>query len=125
ILEVISKSQNNEISLPSLIEYEDEELETAFEEYAVGNKNKILLGDIDLHRWKIDLQEDLVKLKQIQVGASSITPIRDEKLNDLLKLIDQKIKNPINKGNKKILIFTAFADTANYLYDHVAEYAKK
>lgn len=124
ILEVISKSQNNEISLPSLTDYDDEELETAFEEYAVGNKNKILLGDMDLHRWKMDLQEDLVKLKQIQNGASSITPIRDEKLNDLLKLIDHKIKNPINKGNKKILIFTAFADTANYLYDHIAEYVK-
>lgn len=124
VIEIISKSQKNEIRLPSLINYDDEELETAFEEYTVGNKNKILLGDMDLHRWKIDLQEDLIKLKQIQDEASAITPIRDKKLNDLLRLIDHKIKTPINKGNKKILIFTAFADTANYLYDHVAEYVK-
>lgn len=124
ILEVISKSQNNEIKLPSLINYDDEELETAFEDYAVGNKNKILLGDMDLHRWKMDLEEDLVKLKQIQRGASSVTPNRDEKLNDLLWLIDNKIQNPINEENKKVLIFTAFADTANYLYDHVADYVK-
>ncbi|WAT25339.1 helicase-related protein [Aerococcus urinaeequi] len=124
ILEVISKSQNNEIKLPSLINYDDEELETAFEDYAVGNKNKILLGDMDLHRWKMDLEEDLVKLKQIQRGASSVSPNRDEKLNDLLRLIDNKIQNPINEGNKKVLIFTAFADTANYLYDHVADYVK-
>lgn len=124
ILEVISKSQNNEIKLPSLINYDDEELETAFEDYSVGKKNKILLGDMDLHRWKMDLEEDLVKLKQIQQGARSVTPTRDEKLNDLLRLIDNKIKNPINQGNKKILIFTAFADTANYLYEHVAEYVK-
>nr|WP_181711040.1 helicase-related protein [Enterococcus hirae] len=125
ILKVISRSQNNDIILPSLIDYDDEELETAFEDYAVGKKNKILLGDMDLHRWKLDLQEDLEKLKQIQNGASSVTPIRDEKLNDLLRLIDNKIKNPINKGNRKILIFTAFADTANYLHDHVSEYVKK
>ena len=125
ILKVIEKSQNNEIRLPSLIDYDDEELETAFEDYAVGNKNRILLGDMDLHRWKIDLQEDLGKLKQIEQGASSVTHKRDEKLNDLLQLIDNKIKNPINKGNKKVLIFTAFADTANYLYEHVAPYMKR
>lgn len=124
ILEVISKSQNNEIKLPSLINYDDEELETAFEDYSVGKKNKILLGDMDLHRWKMDLKEDLVKLKQIQQGARAVTPTRDEKLNDLLWLIDNKIQNPINDGNKKVLIFTAFADTANYLYDHVADYVK-
>lgn len=124
ILEVISKSQNNEFKLPSLINYDDEELETAFEDYSVGEKNKILLGDMDLHRWKMDLEEDLVKLKQIQRGANSVTPNRDEKLNDLLWLIDNKIQNPINEENKKVLIFTAFADTANYLYDHVADYVK-
>src|SRR5699024_1902880 len=124
ILKVISKSQNNEISLPSLINYDDEELETAFEDYAVGKKNRILLGDMDLHRCKMDLQDDLVKLKQIQQGARSVTPTRDEKLNDLLRLIDNKIKKPINEGNKKVLIFTAFADTANYLYEHVSDYVK-
>lgn len=124
ILEVISKSQNNEIKLPSLINYDDEELETAFEDYSVGKKNKILLGDMDLHRWKMDLEEDLVKLKQIQQGARSVTPTRDEKLNDLLWLIDNKIQNPINEGNNKVLIFTAFADTANYLYEHVSDYVK-
>lgn len=124
ILEVISKSQNNEIKLPSLINYDDEELETAFEDYSVGKKNKILLGDMDLHRWKMDLEEDLMKLKQIQQGARSVTPTRDEKLNDLLRLIDRKVQNPINEGNKKVLIFTAFADTANYLYDHVSDYVK-
>lgn len=79
---------------------------------------------MDLHRWKMDLEEDLVKLKQIQQGARSVTPTRDEKLNDLLRLIDNKIKNPINEGNKKVLIFTAFADTANYLYEHVSDYVK-
>ena len=124
ILEVISKSQNNEIKLPSLINYDDEELESAFEEYSVGKKNKILLGDMDIHRWKMDLEEDLLKLKRIHHGASSVTPNRDEKLSDLLRIIDNKITDPINEGNKKVLIFTAFADTANYLYEHVSEYVK-
>src|SRR5699024_10215313 len=97
---------------------------TAFEDYSVDKKNKILLGDMDLHRWKMDLEEDLEKLKQIQQGARSVTPTRGEKLNDFLRLIDNKIKNPVNEGNKKVLIFTAFADTAHYLYEHVSDYVK-
>ncbi len=118
IVAIIEKSKKAEIELPSLVDYEDEELETAFEDYAVGKKNKILLGDMDLHRWKIDLSEDLERLRKIQEDATTITVNRDAKLGDLLELIDKKIKNPINPGNKKILIFTAFTDTANYLYDN-------
>ncbi len=124
ILDVISKSGSSEISVKSLEDEDDEELEDAFDEYTVGKKNKILLKDMDLHRWKIDLEEDLIKLKNIQNEVLKVTPNRDAKLNDLINLIEHKVKNPINPGNKKILIFTAFADTANYLYENISEFAK-
>ncbi len=57
--------------------------------------------------------------------VEDITPEYDFKLNELMRVIREKIANPINPGNKKILIFTAFADTAAYLYENVSVMAKK
>lgn len=57
--------------------------------------------------------------------VADITPEHDSKLQELLKLISGKIENPINPGNKKVLIFSAFSDTAEYLYDNVSKYIKK
>lgn len=56
---------------------------------------------------------------------ADITPAHDSKLQTLFDVIDDKQENPINAGNKKIIIFTAFADTANYLYETVSVYCKK
>ena len=89
----------------------------------IGNQVKVLIADCDIIRWKQELMEDrdhLVKLLHI---SNEITPERDAKLAALRDLIAKKIKTPLNTGNKKVIIFTAFADTASYLYEQIADWA--
>ena len=54
-----------------------------------------------------------------------ISPEHDTKLQMLITDLKHKFDHPINEGNRKVLIFTAFADTTNYLYDQLAERIKK
>lgn len=89
----------------------------------IGSKNvKIHLKDIDKIRWESELEADKVILEKILKEANKITVERDKKLVELQELIKQKVENPLNKENKKIIIFTAFADTAKYLYDNISTY---
>jgi len=92
-----------------------------FESMMFGNNVKVLLQDMDLIKWKQDLLADKDKLETILLEAINVTPDRDAKLIELRTLIENKIKNPINPENKKVIVFTAFADTAKYLYKHLAE----
>jgi len=94
------------------IDLDDPELE----DLAVGKSVKVLLQDMDLIRWKEALLSDRENLERILRVAREVTPDRDEKLSDLKKLIADKVKNPLNGNNQKLVIFSAFADTANYLY---------
>jgi hypothetical protein len=103
------------------INIEDEELEDKL----IGNKVKVLLQDIDVIRWKQDLEYDKTLLEQLLQEAKNISVKRDAKLEELKKLIIEKINNPINDKNRKILIFSAFADTAQYLYDNLSDWANK
>ena len=89
----------------------------------IGNQVKILIQDCDIIRWKQELQADQDRLVELLHISEQITPERDRKLAALKQLIEGKIKNPINPGNKKILVFTAFADTAEYLYRQISEWA--
>ena len=89
----------------------------------IGKKRKVLLQDIDQIKWRQDLELDKEKLENLLEKANEITPERDQKLNDLKDLIKSKVSNPINPGNKKIIIFTAFADTAKYLYKNINQWA--
>ncbi|WP_204369116.1 C-terminal helicase domain-containing protein [Methylocucumis oryzae] len=75
------------------------------------------MADLDVEQWLIDLQSDKAALTQLHNNAQLVTLEKDAKLHELKKLITAKNANPLNPGNKKILVFTAFADTANYLYD--------
>lgn len=86
-----------------------------------GNNVKVLLQDMDLIKWKQDLLADKDKLETILLEAINVTPDRDAKLIELRTLIEKKVKNPINQDNRKVVIFTAFADTAKYLYKHLSE----
>ena len=86
-----------------------------------GNNVKVLLQDMDLIKWQQDLLADKDKLEIILLEAINVTPDRDAKLIELRTLIENKIKNPINPYNRKVVIFTAFADTAKYLYKHLSE----
>ncbi|ACU54320.1 helicase domain protein [Acidimicrobium ferrooxidans DSM 10331] len=97
----------------------------AFESLLVGRKVKVLLKDLDLIRWKQDLIEDRNRLVKLHTAAGQVDASRDAKLAALRKMIEQKAENPINPGNRKLIVFTAFADTARYLYDQLAPWAKK
>lgn len=90
--------------------------------FTVGRKVKIDLADMDYKSWKDVLQKDADTLELLILMIADITPEHDTKLQELYDLISQKIENPINPGNKKVLIFTAFSDTAEYLYDNVSRY---
>ena len=79
---------------------------------------------MDYVSWRKSLQKDADILELLTLMVGDITPEHDLKLQELLKIIDDKINHPINEGNKKIIIFTAFADTAGYLYDNVSTYVK-
>jgi len=95
-----------------------------FESQLVGRKVKVLLQDIDLIKWRQALQEDRNRLHTLKMMADRVTHERDAKLADLRSLVADKAANPINPGNRKILVFTAFADTAEYLYRSLAPWAR-
>ena len=92
--------------------------------FTVGRKVKIELADMDWKSWREELQKDAEVLELLTLMVADITPEHDTKLQELLRLLDEKITKPINPDNKKMLIFSAFSDTAEYLYDHVSVYMK-
>jgi len=87
---------------------------------SIGGKIQINLADMDLPSWEHDLNADLVLIEELLSEMRKITPADDAKLQHLKTQIHSKLASPINPGNKKVLVFTAFADTANYLYEHLA-----
>lgn len=92
--------------------------------FSVGKKTKIDLEDMDYKSWRKALQQDADNLELLILMVADITPEHDTKLQTLFRLLDDKMAHPINPGNKKVIIFTAFSDTAGYLYEHVSEYMK-
>lgn len=103
----------------------DEEDQNIDDLFSFGKKIKISLADMDYVSWRNSLQKDADILELLSLMIEDITPEHDLKLQKLLEIIDNKITNPINENNKKIIIFTAFADTAGYLYDNVSTYVKE
>lgn len=103
----------------------DWESEWGDEENIIGKKVKIHLADIDKTKWQEDLSADLFLLKDLLNRTNPIEKERDTKLQDLKKRLDEKISHPFNRDNKKAIIFTAFADTANYLYKELSKYIKE
>ena len=93
--------------------------------FTFGKKVKLDLADMDCRTWRNDLEQDYNTLKQLLKMIEDITPEDDGKLQQLLGLLTEKMHNPINAGNQKVLIFSAFSDTAEYLYDHVSGYIKE
>ena len=86
----------------------------------VGRKSKINLRDMDYVSWRRDLKADLEVLELLILMLKDITPEHDTKLQQLVADLKNKFEHPINGSNKKVLIFTAFADTANYLYEQLS-----
>ena len=109
-----------ELSGTDDFDYDDQNMDI----FSVGKKVKIDIADMDYLSWLRELKQDAENLALLSLMVSDITPEHDTKLRTLYKIISDKINNPINEGNKKILIFTAFSDTADYLYEHVSQFVK-
>lgn len=88
--------------------------------FTVGKKVRIDLADMDYKSWLHELEQDAENLELLTELVGDITPEHDTKLQTLLALIREKQAHPINPGNRKIIIFTAFSDTADYLYQNVS-----
>ncbi|EPH12280.1 hypothetical protein HMPREF9713_01121 [Myroides odoratimimus CCUG 12700] len=97
----------------------------AYSDMVLGGKVKVLIQDLDLVKFNEFLNSDREILKDLLVKCKVITTGRDQKLADLKTLIHNKINTPLNQNNKKVIVFSAFADTVKYLYDNCAEYFKK
>lgn len=106
---------------PSTLEFDaDDDDLTGLDEFTVGKKVKVKLADMDVTSWQHDLKIDLAIIDELLIAMDTIRPSDDAKLQHLKALVSEKVANPINRGNRKVLIFTAFADTANYLYENLA-----
>lgn len=112
---------------PDPLESEGDEdltsLQEGWDEF--GQKLRYQLADMNVDDWLDDLQEDKRALARLYDVARAVTPERDQKLRKLKEIIVQKMQQPLNPGNRKVLIFTAFADTAVYLYECLEDWARK
>ena len=123
ILELIA-SQNSEYESDLTILDVDIDSD-AFSASLVGGKVKVLLQDVDVIRWQQDLEEDKERLEALLAISKTVDSQRDAKLKRLKSEVAHKIENPVNGVNKKLIIFTAFADTAEYLYNNIAQWARE
>lgn len=104
------------------LDMEDENDDSLF---AFGKNVKLNLADMNYLSWRDDMQSDKQILEELLEDLQAVSPENDSKLQTLFSLLRKKITAPINPNNKKVIIFTAFADTANYLYTHVSRFAKE
>jgi len=121
-----NKKENSELSL-EILQSEEDEIEDSSEDteqWEVGKKLKFNLADLKLDNWLTDLAKDKKALLDLYELAKEVTPERDAKLDLLKSLILKKVNSPINGKNKKLIVFTAFADTAEYLYDNLKDWIK-
>ncbi len=103
-------------------DFDDDDLNTDI--LTTGGKIKVDLADMDYISWRNELRKDIDTLELLTLMVADITPQHDSKLQELLQLLSEKIESPINPGNKKVLIFSAFIDTVDYLYQNVSSYIK-
>lgn len=125
-IESFDKTSNLQIDLTDISnfeEYDDDDFNND-DLFSIGKKVNIELADMDYMSWKSELEKDRNILEALSLTVSEITPSHDSKLQKLLTVLANKIENPINGNNKKVIIFTAFADTAQYLYDNVSTFIK-
>ena len=90
--------------------------------FSFGKKIKINLSDMDYTSWRRDLAKDKETIELLTVMVADITPEHDSKLQELFRVLSNKIEHPINDDNRKVIIFTAFSDTAEYLYENVSRF---
>ncbi|MCZ0945394.1 MAG: helicase-related protein [Gammaproteobacteria bacterium] len=97
------------------------------EEFSIGKRRRYRLDEIDVDRWQADLREDRRIFQELYGRAQQITARRDNKLTTLKQVLQEKVraapKDKEGRANRKALVFTTFADTAQYLYDHISGWA--
>lgn len=111
----------SDVSNTEDLDYDDQNTDL----FSVGKKVRIDLADMDYVSWLRELERDAECLELLSSMIADITPDHDAKLKELFQLIAEKIQHPINEGNRKVIIFTAFSDTADYLYANVSAFAKR
>ncbi|HBC3509288.1 helicase-related protein [Vibrio alginolyticus] len=122
----LTSGLTEEFVAPPIEEIDDLEFESPeLAPYLIGNKTKVRIQDLDLVRFAQDLEADRVFLQEIVRVSKSIDAVRDAKLDMLKQACLDKCQNPFNGNNKKVIIFTAFADTAEYLYKNLSDWASK
>ena len=109
----------DQLSDSGAFDKDDDDL-SGLDEFTVGKKVQISLSDMDVPSWKHDLTADLQVIDDLAAAMDQVTPEHDFKLQHLKKHILDKVQNPINAGNRKVLVFTAFIDTAEYLFRNLA-----
>lgn len=120
------KMSSTEVSLTDLSHIDEFDGEDQNDDlFSFGRKVKIALEDMDYESWRRSLEKDKYTLDLLTFMVADITAEHDSKLQTLLSILQDKMEHPINEGNKKVIIFTAFADTADYLYEHVSKYMKQ
>lgn len=127
-IEAINKFEKYGVSDIKMYEASDSEFDiddSNTDYFTVGKKVKIDLADMDYKTWRDELRVDSETLELLTLMIADITPKHDAKLLNLLNLISSKIENPINSENRKVIIFSAFSDTAEYLYDNVSKFVKQ
>lgn len=109
------------------VEDDSEEFENVDEENeetdltpTIGSTVSIDIADLDVISFRRDLEVDRDVISDLLAALDPIDADGDAKLRELMRVIDQKVREPLNEGNRKVLVFSAFADTAEYLYRHVA-----
>ena len=123
-LDAIEKYQKGDKHI-SVDDYEDVDGDEDEQDFTIGKKkNRILLEDMDYISWQHEIKDDLEIIRLLLTMLESITPEHDSKLQQLVADLKDKFVHPINGDNKKVIIFTAFSDTALYLYDCLADKIK-
>ena len=120
MMDILDKGQSYDLDNNTFSDVEDDDFD-----YEVGGKIKIKVKDLDALRLREDLAEDRQILEELLYQSIDVTPDKDSKLLDLKNHISKKIKNPINISNNKIIIFTSFSDTAEYLYANIHDWLLK
>ena len=120
MMDILDKGQSYDLDNDTFSDVEDDDFD-----YEVGGKIKIKVKDLDALRLREDLAEDRQILEELLYQSIDVTPDKDSKLLDLKNHISKKIKNPINISNNKIIIFTSFSDTAEYLYANIHDWLLK
>lgn len=128
LVEDFTENKNNpninltDISMDDDYDFDDQ---NASDMFAIGKKVKIDLNDMDYVSWLADLRIDEAIFAGLESLTADITPEKDSKLQKLIEVICNKIEHPINGDNKKVIVFSAFANTADYLYDNLSGLIKE